>query len=227
MKLFKSFCLSACIYSAILSADQVEIIQVNEGPNNVNQGYDLVLVVQQLKAEVRALRGMAESQRFELDGLREQQQEMYTDLDSRLGGTRLVTEFANSTVEPLTKTLPADEQQDYSAAFAFIKSQELDKAEVAFRKYVQQHPKAKRVSNAFYWLGEVNLAQGKLPEAGGYFEKLISQYPQSAKIPDAMFKLGKVYQKMNNDNNAVLIWQDLISSYPRAAAAKLAESALQ
>lgn len=227
MKLFKSFCLSACIYSASLSADQIEIIQVNEGPNNVSQGYDLMLVVQQLKAEVRALRGMAESQQFELDGLRQQQREMYSDLDSRLGGTRLVPEIVNSTVEPSTKTFSADEQQDYSAAFAFIKSQELDKAESAFSQYVQQHPEAKRVSNAFYWLGEVNLAQGKLSEASGYFQKLISQYPKSAKIPDAMFKLGKVYEKMNNDNNAVGIWQELISSYPRAAAAKLAESALQ
>jgi tol-pal system protein YbgF len=228
VKVFKSFCLSALVCSGSLAAEQVEVIQVTEGASASNQSYDLVLMVQQLQAEVRSLRGKVESQQYQLDSLKQQQKEMYSDLDGRLGGTSFMQKpSANVPVKATGKKMSGNEQQDYSAAFAFIKSQELVKAESAFIQYMQAHPKAKRVSNALYWLGEVNLAQGKLPDAGGYFQKLMSVYPKSAKIPDAMYKLGRVYQRMNDDSKAKLIWQQLVDAYPKAAAAKLASNALK
>lgn len=230
MKISKCLGLSVLLFASSVSANSVEVIRVTEGGSSGNQGYDLVLVVQQLQAEIRSLRGQVESQQYELDSLRTQQQEMYADLDGRLGGSSFSQKTAAAPVksdQSSTAILSGDEQQDYSAAFAYVKSQELLQAEAAFKEYIKRHPKAQRVSNAVYWLGEVNLAQGKLPEASEFFNQLLSEFPESAKIPDAMYKLGRVYQRMGKASEAISVWQQLVNGYPKAAAATLAKNALK
>lgn len=226
MRVIKSFCLASALISSFAFANEIEVIRINEGGSSARQSSDLVLIVQQLQAEVRGLRGQVESQQYELERLKQQQKEMYSDLDSRLGGGSYLSQNKPAGSANASVTLKGDEQQDYSAAFAFIKSQDLVKAESAFQAYMKRHPKAKRVSNAIYWLGEVNLAQGKLPEASSYFQRLMSQYPKSAKIPDAMYKLGRSYQRMGESDKANVIWNKLVANYPKATAAQLAKSAL-
>ncbi len=226
MKVLKSFLLASALVSSSVFANQIEVIQVTEGGVSARQSNDLVLIVQQLQAEVRKLRGQVETQQYELNRLQQQQKEMYSDLDGRLGGGSYLAQNKPASNTSSTVSLKGDEQQDYSAAFAFIKSQDLVKAESAFQGYMKRHPKAKRVSNAIYWLGEVNLAQGKLPDASAYFQRLLTEYPKSAKIPDAMYKLGRAYQRMGEGDNAIVIWEKLIANYPKATAAKLAKSAL-
>jgi len=237
VRLSKYLSLGALLFAStmpvnVVFANEVEIIQVTDSAGSTNQNYDLVLIVQQLQSEVRSLRGKVEYQQFELDSVKAQLQEMYADLDGRLGGSSFnanakSTSASETSEVPATAILSGDEQQDYSAAFAYIKSQELIKAEAAFGEYIKRHPTAQRVSNAIYWLGEVNLAQGKLAEAGGFFEKLRAEFPRSAKIPDAMYKLGRVYQRMGNANEAISMWQFLVDTYPESAAASLAKNALK
>ncbi len=224
MRLLRCFCFAAILIGTAATANQVEVIKVTEGAGSATQTNDLVLILQQLQAEVRNLRGQVELQQYELDNLKRQQTEMYSDLDARLGGSAL----------PIKASLPSSkaglsgtEQQDYTAAFAFVKSQELTQAESAFKQYIQRHSKAKRVSNAVYWLGEVHLALGELPDAADYFDQLLQRFPQSAKIPDAMYKLGRIKQKMGQANEAYAIWQKLVDQYPKASAANLARQSLK
>ncbi|MEM5527231.1 tol-pal system protein YbgF [Gammaproteobacteria bacterium AS21] len=232
MRVIKYICLSAMILSPGVYADEVEVIRVTQAGGNTSQSNNMVLIVQQLQEEVRSLRGQVESQQYELDNLKEQQKDMYNDLDSRLGGSSLKNSSvpASSSATSSTKSsasLTGNEQQDYSDAFEFVKTQELDKAEAAFSSYMKRHPKSSRFSNALYWIGEVNLAQGKLPEASTHFSQLISDYPKSAKVADAMYKLGRVYQRMGDAQDAQDIWQSLIKQYPKTGSATLAKNALQ
>jgi tol-pal system protein YbgF len=229
VRVIKYMCLSAMILSPGVYADEVEVIRVTQAGGNSSQSNNMVLIVQQLQEEVRSLRGQVESQQYELDNLKEQQKDMYNDLDSRLGGSSLKSssapESSTSTSNAKNRaSLTGNEQQDYSDAFAFVKSQELDKAEAAFTSYMKRHPKSSRFSNALYWIGEVNLAQGKLPEASAHFSQLISDYPKSTKVADAMYKLGRVYQRMGDAQD---IWQSLINQYPKTGSATLAKNALQ
>ncbi|EPJ50067.1 MAG: hypothetical protein OFPI_20940 [Osedax symbiont Rs2] len=226
MRLLKSVCFAAWFASTVVSANTVEVIKITEGAGTSNQSYDLVLVVQQLQAEMRQLRGLVEAQKYELDELKYRQKEMYTEFDQRLGGS-YTPGASNSAADLPTAVLSGNEQQDYSAAFAYVKSQELAKAEAAFKEYMKIHPKSKRLSNALYWLGEVSLAQGKLPAAASYFQQLIARHGKSAKVPDALYKLGRAYQKMGKATDAIATWQQLVQQYPKASAAKLAKNALK
>ena len=224
MSVLRHLCLVAILIGSTVTANEVEVIRVTNGAGSATQTNDLVLILQQLQAEVRSLRGQVELQQYELDKLKLQQAEMYADLDARLGGSSL---SGSDVSVPLASVgLSGTEQEDYSTAFAFVKSQDLIKAESAFKEYLKRHPKAQRASNAVYWIGEVNLAQGKLSEAAASFDQLLQRYPKSAKIPDAMYKLGRVKQKMGQAKEAYSIWHKLVEKFPKASAAKLAKNAL-
>ncbi|OUS34644.1 tol-pal system protein YbgF ['Osedax' symbiont bacterium Rs2_46_30_T18] len=226
MRLLKSVCFGALLASSSVLANTVEVIKITEGAGSSNQSYDLVLVVQQLQAEMRQLRGLVESQKYELDELKYRQKQMYSEFDQRLGGS-YSPGASGSAADLPAAVLSGNEQQDYSAAFAYVKSQELAKAEAAFKEYMKIHPKSARLSNALYWLGEVSLAQGKLPAAADYFQQLIAEHGKSAKVPDALYKLGRTYQRMGKAADAIATWQQLVQQYPKAAAAKLARNALK
>ncbi len=229
VKVIKRLCLAAILVSGSLAADQVEVIKITEGAGTSNTSFDAVLILQALQAEVRSLRGQVENQEYQLQKLKQQQQEMYADLDGRLGGNSFKAASPAVDIDAgkvTTAVLAGDEAQDYSTAFAYVKTQELVKAEAAFLQYMKRHPSAQRVSNAIYWLGEINSAQGKLPESLRYFVQLLTQYPKSAKIPDAMYKLGRVNQRMGNADEAITVWQKLVSQFPKSTAASLAKNAL-
>lgn len=51
-------------------------------------GSDLLLQVQRLQMEMQELRGMLETQRFDIDKLQRQQRDQYLDIDSRLNASR-------------------------------------------------------------------------------------------------------------------------------------------
>ncbi|MGB1239292.1 MAG: tol-pal system protein YbgF [Pseudomonadales bacterium] len=209
--------------SMALQAAEVEIIPVQDGAAGASQGYDIVLVVQQMQAEIRQLRGQIDAQRYELAQLKQQQLEMYQDLDARLGGKPI---SAAPTRAP-SVALSGSEEQDYAAAFALVKAQDFAPAQSAFEQYIKAYPKSARAPNAHYWLGEVTLAQGKLEAAAKNFERVIDGFPKSNKVPDAMYKLGRVYQRMGAPDRALSVWKQLVQRYPTAPASTLAKSAMR
>jgi len=59
---------------------RLERIMENQG------GSDLMLRMQQIQQEIQELRGLVETQQFELQKLQRQQRDQFLDIDSRLGG---------------------------------------------------------------------------------------------------------------------------------------------
>lgn len=230
MKLLKTVIFSSLLVSSYAAATDIEVIQVKDPAGSVQQGFDLTIVVQQLQAEIRALRGLVESQQHQLTKLQQQQQDMYSDLDQRLGGNYLKPDNAvagDAETGLAAGKLSGDEQKDYSTAFSYVKKQDFAKAEQAFSAYIKRHKKSARLPNALYWLGEVSLAQGKLESASSLFEQVIEKYPKSTKVADAMYKLGRTYQRMGSTGKAASIWQQLVQIFPNAPAATLATNALK
>lgn len=60
---------------------RLERIMENQG------GSDLMLRMQQVQQEIQELRGLVETQQFELQKLQRQQRDQFMDIDSRLGGS--------------------------------------------------------------------------------------------------------------------------------------------
>ncbi|MBB2497319.1 tol-pal system protein YbgF [Aquipseudomonas ullengensis] len=208
---------------------------------------ELFMQLQQMQEEIAQLRGMVEEQQNEIQRLKQESQARYQDIDSRLqaGGTAGApaqntptegavnangTPAAPAQQAPAASNEPADPAKEklyYDAAFDLIKAKDFDKASQAFTAFLRKYPQSQYAGNAQYWLGEVNLANGNLPEAGKAFAQVAANYPSHAKVPDSLFKLADVEQRMGNTDHAKGILQQLIAQYPGSSAAQLAQRDLQ
>lgn len=221
-------------------------------PANSRGTSELLMMVQQLQDEVRSLRGQLENQQHQLSQLKAQQDSRYKDMDRRI--SVLTREIANQQgvgVDPNsvdaasnpTSSEPADEasnadkasddtagtdrptaSQAYRDAFALVRSRDFDKALSAFNDFIANYPQSAMVANAWYWKGEILLAQQKAADAKAAFTRVITDYPKANKVPDALYKLGVANGKIGDQKAAKAALDRVIKEYPDSSAAGLARN---
>jgi len=214
---------------------------------------ELVLMIQQLQAEVRQLRGEIETQQYRMQKLEREQLERYRDVDRRLsalilGGTPATApEVAPQPSEPVAAPEPTQvepvaaapqpapvapapaapsvsDSEAYAAAFALVRERRFEEALSAFEEFVASYPASDRLANAHYWIGEVQLAQQKLEPARAAFQLVVDQFAQHPKRPDALYKLGVTQDRLGDVTGRTSTFEQLIASYPKSSAAGLARN---
>lgn len=197
------------------------------GPSNPM--IELHYEVQELKEEVRILRGTVEEQAHELRQLRQRQMDDYQDLDRRLGGagpapTRPLDAAAQSPASgdnadsdyaaelqpatddgaptPQATASSQGEEEAYNETYNLLKARKIDEAAAGFKNLVAKYPSGRYAANSYYWLGEIHLLQNNLPEAEKAFAAVMTNFPAHRKSPDAMFKLGRVYHLQGQNDKA-------------------------
>ena len=131
-----------------------------------------------------------------------------------------------STTDALVNTKEAEESA-YKIAFEHIRSRQFQQAKIALKQQLQAYPDGSYADNAHYWLGEVDMAEGRYKEAGDEFQKVLSLFPASPKVPDASYKLGRVYDLLGEEGKAKAMLESVIQQYPDSAAARLADTYLR
>jgi len=203
----------------------------------------LFMQLQQMQQELSQLRGMVEEQQNEIQRLQQEGLERYQSLDQRLSGGAPATQNspaagainaggapvapANTPAASNQPGDPAKEKLYYDASFELIKAKDFDKASQAFEAFLRKYPGSQYAGNAQYWLGEVNLTQGRLQAAGQAFAKVSQNYPSHAKVPDSLYKLADVEQRLGNNDKAKGILQQVIAQFPSSSAAQLAQRDLK
>ena len=137
--------------------------------------------------------------------------------------------------KPVVSTLTSDasvnvkeaEESAYKIAFEHIRSRQFKQAKIALKQQLQAYPDGSYADNAHYWLGEVDMAEGRYKEAGDEFQKVLSLFPASPKVPDASYKLGRVYDLLGDEGKAKAMLESVIQQYPDSAAARLADTYLR
>jgi tol-pal system protein YbgF len=252
----KAYSLTAALVlcsTGALAADPVQVIelQVDDGTTNRssvnrpagqfvgNGSNDTVMLLQQLQDEVRSLRGMVEQQQYQIRQMEQQQRDRYRDLDRRIvalqgsGSTRQPVDGSDqpsAAVAPMplpaADSTPTDAQA-YQQAFGLVRQKDFPAALDAFDKFIELYPDSARLPNAYYWVGEVNLAEQKLEPAKAAFEKVLQTFPEHRKAADASYKLGVIYHQMGDQTKANDMFNDTISRYPDSSAAGLARDYLK
>lgn len=241
------------IVPAVAPAADVPVIEITPGagqsPSSVRYGQSagsqesqLLLMVQQLQDEVRMLRGQVESQQYELDRLKQQQDDRYRDLDRRL--SLLITGGAQTPSVPPAATAPVDQAEPqltppvpadapntaagddpaYQAAFALVRERKFDEAAASFERFVVDYPSSPRLANAYYWLGEIYLAQQKLEPSRQAFARVVEGFADSPKVPDALYKLGVLHHQLGNMEQSARYMAQVIQEFPNSSAARLAQN---
>lgn len=188
------------------------------------------------REELRRLQGEIDEAKHALEGLRQQQRDLYSDLDRRL----LLIENQGGTTAP--KILPSaqplppppaeaemrevDEATVYGDAFAALKAGRYDEAVRGFQLYQSKYPEGPRVDNAAYWMGESHYAAQDYEAAQRAFQSVLDQYPNSQKVPDATLKIGYCQYEVKAYGHARSTLGRVVKEFPGTNAAKLAQQRL-
>jgi len=203
-----------------------------------------------LRGEVTTLRGEIEVLQRQIDDLRDQQRQIYLDLDERLLGleanptdgtspdslpttgtsndTEDLTNSTESSVGDLSDTATAPEQPQgdsqaaYNQAFDTLREGDYASSASAFEQFLTDYPNAELAANARYWLGESYYVVRSFSQALTHFQAVIDNHPDSNKRPDALLKIGFVHFEQGRLDAARSALQQVISDYPDTTAANLA-----
>lgn len=118
-----------------------------------------------------------------------------------------------------TNDLPNDNAAAlYDAAFQSLREQKYERAEAAFKSFLDRYSSDTLAGNAQYWLGETFYVRGNYQEAAKIFAQGFQKYPKSSKAPDNLLKLGLSLAQNGKTKEACLTLDQLGVRYPNAAA---------
>ena len=204
--------------------------------------------LQVLQQEVQELRGLVEEQSYQLGRLARDQQEQYIDLDGRIAGmttgarpsgatagvssgspggvtdgrTGSVASSGSVVGSPVSSGSSESEREVYTRAFDLMKARQFDESARAFDQLIVSYPNGQYTPNAFYWLGELYLAQSDSEQARQSFAQVLNLYPDHPKVPDSLYKMGVVYHRLGDNAGAIEYFERVVREYPNSSAAGLA-----
>ena len=92
---------------------------------------------------------------------------------------------------------------------------------------MQNYPTTDRASNAQFYIGEGDYAQGNYAQAIEEYNKCIEQYPDGNKVAAAQLKKGYAYIALGQTQAGAKELRSLIQRYPDSSEAKVARQRLQ
>lgn len=151
---------------------------------------------------------------------------VYTAPTASPGTTAATT--GTGAVAALPGVQPAgSEREAYQQAFDLMKARRFDESVDAFNQLVVAYPNGQYTPNAFYWLGELYLAQQADEQARQSFMQVLNLYPDHPKVPDTLYKLGVAYHRLGDRERAMDYFSQVQTRYPQSSAAGLAASYAQ
>lgn len=117
------------------------------------------------------------------------------------------------------------EQEDYDAAYNFVKTNEFAKAQQLFTQFIKKYPNSSLVANCYYWKGQMFFKDKKYAEAKENF-LTVTKFKNSSKRADSVYKLGQIYENQGDNVKASKYYQLVLKSYPDSTEAQLAQNAL-
>lgn len=201
----------------------------------------MVLEVQQLREEVRELRGLVESQQREIENLQRRQRDQYMDLDRRLGeissggaahdpsaaAPRLSEADppedppGDRPENPPVQSPPVMPPESGTAEGPEVRAP-ID-AESEITTLPQRRTETRELAaptedeQAAYDQAFRALRETRYADAAEGFDAFLAEYPDSRYAPNARYWLGEVYYVTRDFETALAHFSDLLESYPESS----------
>lgn len=104
----------------------------------------------------------------------------------------------------------------YQWAFDFVAKNDLKKGHKALTLFLKAHPTGQLSANAHFWLGRVNLQEGKFAQAAEQFLMVFEGYPKHKKAPESLSELGNAMIKLGENGSACEAFLEFRRAYPDA-----------
>ena len=234
-------------------ADEAELTKRIERVERIVKGQGLASLlgrVDQLQNEVQRLNGENEALNHRLESMKNQQRELYLDLDKRLEEKAtipapVISDPVSTLNSPTTTetALPAtsDTQVDnivtpsrapvavesgeaaYQSALQLLRSGQYEQAVKGLTAFPEKYPQSSYLPNAYYWQGEANYVLRHFDLAIAAFQIVIDKFPTSSKVADATLKQGFSQYELGSLDVAKATLTRVIEQYPTTSAARLAK----
>ena len=192
-----------------------------------NSLLDLSQRIEAAQAEARTLRGQLDELQHQLAQAKDQQRDMYGDVDRRLsaleGGGGAPSAGAQASDLPVPQ---GDDRANYQAAFDLLKDGKYPEAIGGFKQFLTTFPTSVLADNAQYWLGEAHYVTKQYPDALRDFRTVLEKYPDSRKTPDALLKIGFCNYELKNWPEARSALTQVVQRFGDTTAARLASQRL-
>ena len=188
---------------------------------NENAQVDLLfLKIQELESEIAELRNIIESQDYLIQKLIKESvssNEVVSTNETNLSELPLDNNVKFSGIDD-TKS----KEEIYTAAIKSLEKQDLERASILFKYFVENFNDDEKSPLSYFWLGEIALIENNLDISNSYFLELVSIYPSHYRTPLAHKKIGDIFLKMNELDKAKDKYNYVIREYPNDTASSLA-----
>ena len=114
----------------------------------------------------------------------------------------------------------------YQNALRDFTSGKYDLARQEFSDYLANFPSNDLASNAQFYLGEIDYAQGNYKVAIGAYVKVMNQYPRSFKVAASLLKKAQAEVKLGQKQAGIRDLREVVRKYPGSDEARQAQARL-
>ena len=195
----------------------------------------LLQKIENLQKEIESLRNLVEENAYLIERYQELQQQRYLDLDKRLhdilsSEIKAIDdknlEISSDEDEPNQLNNPV-EMDVYRKALELFDSSRYAEALRKFRELIVSFPEGNYTADAYFWSGELYLAQNQNEDARENYLVVVRKYINHNRAPDSLYKLGLIEELLGNKEVAKEYFLQLNNEYPNTGSAELAKKSLK
>ena len=150
--------------------------------------------IEVLEEEIRDLRNILEENSILVDRSLELQQQRYLDLDARILEISKISSEKPSSVDEEAQYLDTEEKELFKSALILFEESRFAEALEIFSQIIITFPDGSFTADAYFWSGELFLAQEMFEDAKLSFKNVVDNFYQHSRTPDSLFKLGEIYR---------------------------------
>ena len=184
----------------------------------------------ELEKEVAELRSQLEENSVLMERSLELQQQRYLDLDSRILELSSIERniVSNNTEEDLvTDNGQEEEKLLYRNALELFEASRYAEALEIFSEVIITYPDGIYTPDAYFWSGELFLAQELYEDAKLSYAEVFEQFPNHIRSADSLYKLGEI-QRIDSDLiEAINYFERVVSLFPDSGAAQLSKKSIK
>ena len=184
----------------------------------------------ELEKEVAELRSQLEENSVLMERSLELQQQRYLDLDSRILELSSIERniVSNSAEEDLVMDNgQAEEKLLYKNALELFEASRYAEALEVFSEVIITYPDGIYTPDAYFWSGELFLAQGLYEDAKLSYAEVFEQFPNHIRSADSLYKLGEIQRIDSEFIEAINYFERVVSLFPDSGAAQLSKKSIK
>jgi tol-pal system protein YbgF len=184
----------------------------------------------ELEKEIAELRSQLEENSVLMERSLELQQQRYLDLDSRILELSSIERsiVSNNTEEDLVMDNGQEEEKLlYRNALELFEASRYAEALEVFSEVIITYPDGIYTPDAYFWSGELFLAQELYEDAKLSYAEVFEQFPNHIRSADSLYKLGEIQRIDSEFIEAINYFEKVVSLFPDSGAAQLSKKSIK